>query len=317
MVMVLCASTAIAQEEKASDAKAQEAQPFVQQYSGGEWVEWEFGIRIDCSGGYALETRAQAPIPIPWPEQEIEHYEETKSNNIKKINIRKFKKDAWMLEFNASRLNNGDYAEAIYRYRVKRKNTIRPEDTDQFHFAKKPVGKLRAFLKPSPYIDSKNKQIIKIGKELFEENKDLSDWDQVEAVYSWVRENVAYKFDPNPHTCAEALESGHGDCEELSALFIATCRSRKIPARAVWVPGHTYPEFYLEDATGKGHWFPCQIAGANHEFGEMSEDRPIMQKGDRFKTIGGTKRYAEAGLSSEHATGLLKADHLMRKVSNE
>lgn len=178
---------------------------------------------------------------------------------------------------------------------------------------------MKGYLKPSPYIDSKNKQIRAIGKELLAETEDLPAWDQVEAVYSWVRENVRYKFDKLPHTCAEALERGHGDCEELSAIFIAICRSRGIPARAVWVPGHTYPEFYLVDETGKGHWFPCQAAGQNHEFGEMLEDRPILQKGDRFKTSAGTEttRYVKAALKSAHSTGLLKADHLMRKVGSE
>jgi len=70
---------------------------------------------------------------------------------------------------------------------------------------------------------------------------------QVEAIYDWVRENVEYKFDTQIHSCLDALDSGKGDCEELSSLFIAICRARDIPARAVWIPGHTYPEFYLLD----------------------------------------------------------------------
>lgn len=317
LTLIVSANAAFAQDEKASDTKTSEAKPFVQQYSDAESIDYEFGIRVNCSGGYAIKTRAVAPIPIAWPEQEIELYEETKSNNIKKIVTQKKGKTGAVMSFSVTRLNNGDYAEAIYRYRVKRGNTIRPDDTDQFHFAKKLSGRLKSYLKPSPFIDSRDKQIIAIRKQLFKENEDLPAWDQVEAVYSWVRENIEYKFDPNPHTCEEALANGHGDCEELSALFIAICRSQGIPARAVWVPGHTYPEFYLADETGTGHWFPCQIAGQNHEFGEMRESRPIMQKGDRFKTLNGTKRYLEAGLQSQHATGVLKAEHLMRKVSDE
>ena len=54
-----------------------------------------------------------------------------------------------------------------------------------------------------------------------------------------------------------------------------------MPARTVWVPGHCYPEFYLEDAEGKGHWFPCQAAGVR-SFGGIDEKRPILQKGDNF-----------------------------------
>lgn len=322
LAMMLIASTLFAQDQKEDQTEEQQAEPFVQQYSDAEWVEYEFGVRVECSGGYALTTTVNAPIPIEWPDQELELYEETKSNNIKKNIITKPLKgtgNASYMAFGVPRLNNGDYAEGILRYRVKRKNTIRPEDTDQFEFAEKLKGKMKAYLKPSPFIDSRSKQIRGIGEEILAETKDLPAWDQVEAIYSWVRENVRYKFDKLPHTCAEALESGHGDCEELSALFIAICRSRGIPARAVWVPGHTYPEFYLADATGQGHWFPCQAAGQNHEFGEMNEARPILQKGDRFRTPVGKewKRYVEVALSAKDATGALKVEHVMRKVGDE
>src|SRR6187397_2843637 len=65
-------------------------------------------------------------------------------------------------------------------------------------------------------------------------------------------------------------------------LFIALCRANKIPARMVWVEGHAYPEFYLEEADGKGFWYPCESAGA-HAFGGMPLARTILQKGDNFK----------------------------------
>ncbi|QEG21463.1 transglutaminase-like domain-containing protein [Mariniblastus fucicola] len=310
----------VAQEKtRSSESTTEDAQPFVQQFTDAEEVEYEFGIRIHCSGGYAQNTKVNAPIPILWPEQEVELYEETKSNNIKKISIKKLGKTASIMAFVVPRLNNGDYAEAIFRYRITRRSSILPNDTVQFEFPKRLTGKLKAYLKPSPYIDSRNKQIVAIGEKLFAENKDLPAWDQVEAVYSWVRENIKYKFDTQPHTCAETLAKGQGDCGELTALFIAICRSQGVPSREVWVPGHSYPEFYLADETGKGHWFPCQIAGQNHEFGEILEDRPIIQKGDRFKTPVSTKtkRYVEAGLSSSHSTGRLQAEHLMRKVGEK
>jgi hypothetical protein len=294
-------------------------QPYEHQYDEAEVVEWEFCITLACSGGYAKTTRVNAPLPIPWPEQEVELYEETKSNNVGKITIKKLSgKTASIMAFAVPILRNGDSAEAILRYRVRRRSTLRPADTNQFDFAKKLNGKLKGYLKPSPYIDSRNKQIREIGKTIFADNEEQPAWDKVEAVYSWVRENIRYKFDAQPHTCQEALDTGHGDCEELSALFIAILRSRGIPARAVWVPGHTYPEFYLEDETGKGHWFPCQIAGSSHEFGSMREDRPILQKGDRFKTPVSRKttRYVEAGLETADKTGVLKVEHLMRRVKD-
>lgn len=78
-----------------------------------------------------------------------------------------------------------------------------------------------------------------------------------------------------------ALEQRGGDCEEMSALFVGLCRLSNIPARTVWVYTHDYPEFYLVDQQGKGHWIPAQVLGPAW-FGEMAEYRPILQKGDRF-----------------------------------
>src|SRR5262249_39656437 len=77
-------------------------------------------------------------------------------------------------------------------------------------------------------------------------------------------------------------EEGTGDCEDISSLFIAMCRASEIPARTVWVPGHCFPEFYLEDKQGNGYWIPCQAAG-DRAFGGIGELRPILQKGDNFR----------------------------------
>jgi hypothetical protein len=65
-------------------------------------------------------------------------------------------------------------------------------------------------------------------------------------------------------------------------LFIAAARSQGIPARTVWVEGHCYPEFYLEDEAGVGCWHPCQAAGTR-AFGSMPDQLPILQKGDSFR----------------------------------
>jgi len=317
LILLLQATYGFSQQEtETAPPEKSQAEAFEHEYSDAEVAQYEFGVRIHCEGGYAKSTTVNAPIPIAWPEQEVELYEETKSDNVTKIRIKKLGQTASIMAFAVPLIQDGQSAEAILRYRIKRRGTLFPDDTTQFSFAKKLTGKLKAYLKPSPYIDSKNKRIKEIGTKIFEDNKDLQAWEQVEAVYNWVRENVRYKFDTQIHTCEQALDSGHGDCEELSSLFIAICRSQGVPARAVWVPGHTYPEFYLVDETGKGHWFPSEITGTLHEFGELQDDRPILQKGDRFKTPVATeiKRYVEAGLRSADATTALKVEHLMRKV---
>ena len=62
----------------------------------------------------------------------------------------------------------------------------------------------------------------------------------------------------------------------------------------MWVPDHCYGEFYLVDDEGQGHWIPANIATAKREFGNVSDPRPILQKGDNFKVpeLDQPQRYA-------------------------
>ncbi len=136
------------------------------------------------------------------------------------------------------------------------------------------------------------------------ESGEPTTWQLVEAMYDWVRANVEYKEGPFKGAM-DALKDGHGDCEELSSLFIALCRASGIPARTVWIAGHCYPEFYLTDAEGNGYWFPCQAAGSR-DFGGIAEHRPILQKGDNFSDPdrpGRKLRYVSEHLKVANAVG--------------
>lgn len=245
---------------------------------------WEFGLEIKATDK-ASGITATVPVPMDWPEQSIRLLDDHRSKGVGKFKHRAITKEAKQLQFNVNRLSSEEDAVAFQQFEVLRRPIIKPKQPNQLTFSNPVPGKLKRFLKPSPYIESRNQRIRKIASELGETNCDNSAWEHVEAIYRYVRETVAYKFDTQIHTCLEALDSGHGDCEELSSLFIAICRASDIPARAVWVPGHTYPEFYLVDADGDGHWFPCQAAGA-YAFGEMNESRPVLQKGDQFRLPG-------------------------------
>jgi hypothetical protein len=79
-----------------------------------------------------------------------------------------------------------------------------------------------------------------------------------------------------------AVKAGKGNTDDLTSVFIALCRSMDVPARTVWVPGHCYPEFYLIDDDGQGHWFPCEMK-ETRSFGGIAEQRPVLMKGDNFR----------------------------------
>ena len=154
-----------------------------------------------------------------------------------------------------------------------------PAEPEKLVAPEKPSRQVTPYLAVSPLIEATNPKIKSLAKEIVKDQD--NDWRKVEAIYDYVREHVKYQEGPIKGAMA-ALKDGTGDCEELTSLFIALCRANRIPARTVWVPGHCYPEFYLEDAEGRGHWIPCQAAGTR-DFGGMPDTRAILQKGDNFR----------------------------------
>jgi hypothetical protein len=239
---------------------------------------WQVGVIITARGPCA-GILATAPVPIDWPEQRVTVVAEDISPEVAGIGYRQLETGVKQMLVQIPQLAPGRTAQALVTIEVTRNSILGPEETSQFVIPRRADRSLRPFLAPSPYIESRNGEIRRLARQVIE-GKETA-WEQVEAIYDWVREHVEYK-DGELKGALAALKDGDGDCEELSSLFIAMCRANNIPARTVWIPGHCYPEFYLEDEEGDGHWFPCQAAGTR-AFGSMPEHRPILQKGDNFR----------------------------------
>jgi transglutaminase-like putative cysteine protease len=109
----------------------------------------------------------------------------------------------------------------------------------------------------------------------------VTDWRRVEAIYDYIIDRITYE-EGEDQSSVQVLKIGKGDCQAIGALFVAMCRTAKVPARLVWVHGHQHAEFYLEDETGVGRWYPIETAG-QRAFGEMPVARVILQKGDNFR----------------------------------
>ena len=284
---------------------------------------WEFGMEVTATS-LTSGLQATVPVPIEWFDQKVEVLSIDSSENVSVAKIKKYNKNASQLFFRVNRLQANETARVVVKMKIEKLESKRPDNTNQFRFPAKPKGSLRKYLKPSPYIESTHSRIRDLAKQLAADESTAA-WDHVEFLYQWVRENIEYEFDETIRTCLEALDTGQGDCEELSSLFIAICRAQGIPARAVWIPGHTYPEFYLEDEEGEGHWFPCQCAGG-YAFGEMPETKPILQKGDRFKIPGQLEsvRYLQPTIKARDAatdprppTWIMKAVEPPRPTSSD
>jgi transglutaminase-like putative cysteine protease len=181
--------------------------------------------------------------------------------------------------FNIPQIPANDTAKALITFEVTKSSMLAPTDTSGYVIAKNPPKDLRKFLGPSPMIEIANAKIKSLTKELVTGKEGA--WTQIESLCDGVREKV--KLDKDKIKGAQAaLRDGKADQEDLTALFVACCRVHKVPARMVWIPDSCYAEFYLENAEGKGFWFPCQVAG-DKSFGAQPDQRPILEKGDNFK----------------------------------
>jgi hypothetical protein len=261
------------------------------------------GMRIEAIGGPCGAIYGTTAVPLEWPEQEVKLVTEDVSPSVR-YEFQQPAPTVRQMVIEVPSLAAGQEAHALVTFEIRRRTLLAPDDTAAYRIPKKLDRGLKQYLGPSPYIEVRHAKIRAAAKEAVEGKQ--AAWDQAEAIYDYARDKVEYKNGPLKGA-VRALRDGYGDCEELSSLFIAMCRASGIPARTVWVPGHCYAEFYLEDEKGQGYWFPCQPAGAR-AFGGIPETRAILQKGDNFKLPehGKPQRYVAEFLRGEALPGAVK-----------
>jgi hypothetical protein len=275
--------------------------------------QWRFGLIVKAPAGAVKGIVATMAVPSDFPEQKVKVVKEEISPQVGKVSYRDLGGVKQMV-ISIPRVAAGEEVSAIVTFEIAKSPIEKPDDLAGLSLPPKLPKDFTKYLQPSPYIESGDPKIKQLAPTIVKEREDP--WEKVEAIFDYVQENVKYEFSPDIKPAVAALKAGKGDCEELTSLFIAFCRANKIPARAVWVPDHCYPEFYLQDSQGKGTWFPCQIAGDGHVFGEMDEERPILQKGDNFKVPEekGPQRYVKQFLKATNADAQPEVKFVLEKV---
>jgi hypothetical protein len=241
--------------------------------------QYRIGLVVVADGAPCRGMLATMPVPMDWPEQQVRVLREEKTPHVGRMELRTVGGGARQLVVQIPSLPAGAEARAIVTVEVTRHATQGPQQTAGLRIPQRVDSALRPYLAESPMIESNHAKIRNLARQIVAEREGA--WEQAEAIYDWVREHIEYR-EGDLKGALQALADGTGDCEEMTSLFIALCRASRIPARTVWVPGHCYPEFYLEDEHGNGYWYPCQAAGTR-AFGSMPEYRPILQKGDSFR----------------------------------
>jgi hypothetical protein len=261
---------------------------------------YRVGVIVTAVGGPCRGIYATLPVPTAWPEQRVRVVEEQVSGGVRGPQFRSLGGVEQMV-VSIPTIPAGRKEHAILTFELERFAILPPDDPAGWRIPEKPDRGLRAYLGASPYVETRDPKIVRFAREAA---GDREGWQRVEAIYDAVREKVEYR-NGDLKGARRALADGWGDCEELTCLFIAAARSQGIPARTVWVEGHCYPEFYLEDAAGTGCWHPCQAAGTR-AFGAMPDQLPILQKGDSFRDPdrpGKQVRYVAEFLKGEAVAG--------------
>ncbi len=134
-----------------------------------------------------------------------------------------------------------DLSELLY----KNKETISFIDID-----------LTNYLIKEPFIETDNKTLIKVAKDLVGENRNQT----INNIYNFVLSHLDYgSYEPADIGASLAYKNKSGDCTEYADLFITLCRINNIPVRFIEgytltgnMNKHNWVEIY-EDQLG---WFP-------------------------------------------------------------
>lgn len=107
------------------------------------------------------------------------------------------------------------------------------------------------YLSPSPFIQSKDPELIKTAKTILKDERDAVL--AVTIILNWIYKNVEKKPILSIPSALEVLKNMTGDCNEHAVLFTALCRAAGIPSRIcagiVYLEGsfyyHAWSEVYL------------------------------------------------------------------------
>lgn len=240
---------------------------------------WRVGVKIVTGNNSCKNLLVTIPLPNDWPEQTVTLDEDNIPSSVHDITVRDLDSGVKQLVIRLRKIPAKTILEIDQTYSVAVQEIKAPTLTDGFVVPKKPSRDIKQYLGVSPGISYRNAKLRKQVKKIVADHDKA--WQRVEAIYDWVRDNIEYR-DGEPEDCISAFRSKSGCADDLVGLFIAMCRCHKVPARTVWVEGHQLAEFYLHDEEGKGHWFPCNVAGLR-DFGSNSDPRIILQKGDNIK----------------------------------
>jgi hypothetical protein len=242
--------------------------------------KWKVGAVIRAGSSDALNVFMTIPFPNNWPEQTVTIVEENIPLDIGNVAPRQLDSGVQQMVVQFPVVRPREIIEVSYHLEIRNRTIAQPADTTIFVKPKSSHRDAKPHLVTSKNVNHQNGKMRKQAKLLIKDQPNA--WAEVEAIYDWTRENI--EIEPSQfHNASLTLKNKSGTNEDKTFLFVALCRSAKIPARIVFAKGLAYAEFMLADETRRHHyWFPCNVSGVR-DFGSLSEPRVILQKGDGIK----------------------------------
>lgn len=262
------------------------AQTSIAQTTATVQNKWRIGVTITGGNSPIKKVMMTLPIPNNWPEQRVALLEE-EIPDIAQVKFRDLESGVRQMLIYMPQLGARQKVTIAVVLDVDTNELLEPEDKSLFVRAKTSHKEGKQYLGISPYVNHRNAKLRKFTKELIAEETDP--WKQVELIYDWVRDNIE-SVDGATKDALETFLKKEGNNEDRIFLFVAMCRTAKIPARIVFANEFNYAEFMVTDKEGKhGYWIPCNINGVR-EFGSLAEPKIILQKGDSIRVPEKEKR---------------------------
>ena len=240
---------------------------------------WRVGANIQAPAQPVSRLLVTFPVPTDWPEQHVNLYREEVPPEVGRADFRDSDGVRQMVA-TIPRIDPGETVEIHVLMEITVRPVAFPERTDHLVIPARPPRDIRFYLNPSPLINHRDRSVRNKVKEIVEGID--SPWGQVEAIYDWVTLEIESNKESEVIGAERALRELAGHPEDMANVFIALCRAHKVPARMVWADNGEYAEFYLQDDTGEGRWYPAVLEG-KPEFGKMTNPRIIIQKGENIR----------------------------------
>ena len=280
---------------KAATAKATIGEPYTPTFGSPVKRRWRVGVVIKTGSQPIADVLNYIPIPQPWPEQEVQVFKDEVPGNFEVQEVEQLK-GLQRLVLHGRSIEAKQTVVALMTYTVTTKSVNAPSDTSIFKLPDHKDKAVKDFLMTSEGINFRNKKLRKQAEDLAADAD--NDWGKAQAIYEWVRANVNLLPEVKNARylgAQAAFVKREGFNDDVVALFVAMCRSARIPARMVFHNSGSSAEFMLDDAAGNHHWFPCEVVGLE-AFGKTVEPHLILQKGDSIKVPGekGRRRFVPA-----------------------